>query len=197
MSDGFPALDGAHSPEGHRVSWRSWDRAHREDASVRWDNEAYTAQVQMQGARCEYVLRLGPDWRVRQLLLFRDLDEPDLWLANDGAGRWGEMQGARRPELDGAVDVHVAASPFVHTPAIRRLGLAVGGRAEVRSVMVDPETLEARAVDHVYLRTADDRWVHTDHAGAETLLTVDGVGVVIEAEGVYTRDDARAVGETG
>ena len=46
---------------------------------------------------------------MRQFLLFRDLDEPDLWLATDGTGRWGEMNGAHRPELDGCYDVHLPA----------------------------------------------------------------------------------------
>ena len=57
---------------------------------------------------------------MRQLLLFRDLDEPDLWLATDGHNRWGEMNGAHRPELDGCADIELSCSPFPATLPIRR-----------------------------------------------------------------------------
>ena len=61
----------------------------------------------------------SPLWQVRQFLLFRDMEQPDLWLGTDGHGRWGELNAAHRPELDGALDVTIAGSPFVHSIPIR------------------------------------------------------------------------------
>ena len=59
--------------------------------------------------------------------LFRDLEQPDLWLATDGAGRWGEMNGAHRVELDGCFDLTMSTAatvtPFTATMPIRRLPL--------------------------------------------------------------------------
>ena len=129
----------------------------------------------------QYVLRLSPTWRVRQFLLFRDLDEPDLWLATDGHARWGEINGAHRPELDGCNDIDLACSPFPTTLPIRRLPLEVGDRAEL-------------PVDHRRRRDArrrgrrrgatsgwaSARWRTTDGAGAEREFDVDEYGLVID-----------------
>jgi hypothetical protein len=69
----WPAL----SADGHDVQWETWDGAHVEHLTLRWENEAWTACGDVGRERVQYVLRLAPTWRVRQFLLFRDLDEPD------------------------------------------------------------------------------------------------------------------------
>ena len=137
----------AFSADGHDVRWATWDGEHTEHLTLRWENEAWTATGQVGRERVQYVLRLAPTWRVRQFLLFRDLDEPDLWLATDGHARWGEMNGAHRPELDGCTDIELACSPFPATLPIRRLPLEVGDAAELPVVTVDVETLAVGVVD--------------------------------------------------
>ncbi len=121
----------AFSADGHDVRWTTWDGDHDEHLTLRWENEAWTATGEVGRERVQYVLRLSPTWRVRQFLLFRDLDEPDLWLATDGHARWGEVNGAHRPELDGCSDIELACSPFPATLPIRRLPLDVGDGAEL------------------------------------------------------------------
>ena len=116
--------------------------------------------------RVQYVLRLAPTWRVRQFLLFRDLDEPDLWLATDGHNRWGEVNGAHRPELDGCVDVELACSPFPVTLPIRRLPLEVGDRAEMPVATIDVETLAVEVATRRYERIGERRWRVTDGVAA-------------------------------
>ena len=70
---------------------------------------------------------------MRQFLLFRDLDDPDLWLGTDGAGRWGEINGAHRPELDGCIDIAPRRARRSPPLPIRRLrGSHVGEAAQVR-----------------------------------------------------------------
>ena len=135
------------------VRWATWDGEHTEHLTLRWENEAWTATGQVGRERVQYVLRLSPTWCVRQFLLFRDLDEPDLWLATDGHARWGEMNGAHRPELDGCVDIDLACSPFPDTLPIRRLPLEVGDAAELPVVTVDVETL-AVGVETAALRAS-------------------------------------------
>ena len=104
------------------------------------------------------MVRLSASWQVRQFLLFRDLDEPDLWLATDGTARWGEMNGAHRVELDGCYDIDLPCTPFTNTLPIRRLPLHVGDSAELPVVTVDVETLEVRAETHRYMRLDTHRW---------------------------------------
>jgi hypothetical protein len=177
------------SADGHDVHWRTWDGAHVEHLTLRWENEAWTAIGRVGRERVEYVLRIGPTWRVRQLLLFRDLDEPDLWLATDGRNRWGEMNGAHRPELDGCVDIDLPCSPFPTTVPIRRLPLASGEAADVPVVTVDVETLAVEPATRRYERLDVRRWRITDaHTGDAVEFDVDEHGVALDQPGRFRRE---------
>jgi hypothetical protein len=143
---------------------------------LNWDNEAWTANVHVEREQIGYVLRLSPLWQVRQFILFRDLEQPDLWLGTDGHGRWGEMNGAHRPELDGALDVTIAGSPFVHSIPIRRLPVATGEAAELIVLAIDAETLAVDRVSRTYARIDERRWLVHD-AGATIEFDVDEYGV--------------------
>lgn len=144
--------------DGHTVSWATWDGNHREVTTVAWENEGWTVVGDVGRERVQYVVRLSALWHVRQFLLFRDLDEPDLWLGTDGAGRWGEINGAHRPDLDGCVDVHLRCTPFTTCLPIRRLPLEVGDSATLDVAVIDPDTLEVRRQRQQFTRTARRAW---------------------------------------
>lgn len=173
----------AFAADGHEVRWETWDGEHTETLTLRWENEAWTASGAVGRERVQYVLRISPLWHMRQFLLFRDLDEPDLWLATDGHNRWGEVNGAHRPELDGGVDVELACTPFTATLPIRRLPLEVGDSAEIPMIVIDVETLGVVLHHRRYTRLGEHRWrIGLDDAdgGGEVELDVDQYGVVID-----------------
>ena len=97
MSDGLTPF----SSDGATCRWVT-PEAHAVDLEVRWDNEAWTVAMRAERERVEGVLRVSPSWGIRQFLLFRDLDQPDLWLANDGHARWGEINSAISKHLNEA-----------------------------------------------------------------------------------------------
>ncbi|MEY4338235.1 MAG: hypothetical protein RLZ14_85, partial [Actinomycetota bacterium] len=103
----YEPIANALEADGHVARWATWDHQHLDTTTIRWENEGFTVGGVVTRERIEYVLRLSATWQVRQFILFRDLDEPDLWLATDGSGRWGEMNGAHRTELDGCYDIHL------------------------------------------------------------------------------------------
>jgi hypothetical protein len=178
----------AFSADGHDVRWSTWDGDHEEHLTLQWENEAWTAVGEVGRERVQYVLRLAPTWRIRQLLLFRDLDEPDLWLATDGHSRWGEVNGAHRTELDGCTDVDLACSPFPATVPIRRLPLEVGDGADMSVATVDVETLAVNTSVHRYERLGERHWRRTDSAdGAVLEFDVDEYGVVVDQPGRFRR----------
>jgi hypothetical protein len=150
-----------------------------EQVSLRWDNEAWTATVQLPRHRVDAVFRLSPMWQVRQFMLFRDLEQPDLWLGTDGHGRWGEVNGAHRPDLDGAVDITVAGSLFGHAIPIRRLPLATGEAAQLTVLTVDVETLAVLPIVHTYARLGDRQWAVNNAEGEQT-FDVDDHGVPLD-----------------
>lgn len=186
-----PAPYHSFSADGHHVRWRTWDGGGVEDLTLTWENEAWTASGIVTREQVQYVIRLSPTWHVRQFLLFRDLDEPDLWLGVDGSARWGEMNGAHRTELDGCVDIDLGCTPFTNTLPIRRLPLDIGDRAELPVAMVDVETLDVHAERHRYTRLAAHRWRFEQlHTGYGVELDVDDHGLVVDYPELFRRAEA-------
>ncbi len=144
--------------DGYTARWQTWDDLHVETLTLRWENEGWTATGEVGREAVSYVLRLSATWQIRQMLLFRDLDEPDLWLGADGTGRWGEVNGAHRPDLAGCTDIELECTPFTHTLPIRRLQLDVGEHADVTTAMVDVETLGVVPITRRYRRVAARRY---------------------------------------
>jgi uncharacterized protein len=172
--------------DGFHTRWTTWDGKHTEHLTIRWENEAWTVTGRVEREQIEYVIRLSPLWQTRQFLLFRDLPQPDLWLGTDGHGRWGEMNGAHRPELDGAHEIALAVTPFTHSLPIRRLPLHVGDAFELSVLAIDVETLAVVPTTVRYHRTAAREWRIT--RGTETLeTTVDEFGLVTDVVGAFRR----------
>jgi hypothetical protein len=174
--------------DGFATGWFTWDGQHREDLTVLWENEAWTVSGVVGREQVQYILRLSPTWQVRQFILFRDLDEPDLWLATDGGGRWGEMNGAHRVELDGCYDIDLACTPFTRSLPIHRLPLHVGHTADLTVIEVDVETLAVVPVQRRYTRVDTHRWqVATDALDAIDEFEVDQHGLVLDQTGAFRR----------
>lgn len=163
--------------DGYTARWRTWDHEHLETLTLRWENEGWTATGEVGREAITYVVRLSPMWEVRQFLLFRDLDEPDLWLGTDGSGRWGEMNGAHRPDLDGCIDVALATTPFTHSLPIRRTSLEIGDDAAIRTAAVDVATLGVVPVRQRYRRLSARRFEYVDDDG-RVEFDVDEYGLV-------------------
>jgi uncharacterized protein len=174
--------------DGYTARWRTWDHEHLETLTLRWENEGWTATGEVGREAITYVLRLSATWQVRQLLLFRDLDQPDLWLGADGTGRWGEMNGAHRPDLAGCTDVDLAVTPFTNSIPIRRLALGVGEGADVIAAMVDVDTLGVVPVRQRYRRLALRRFEYTNlDSGYSTEFDVDEYGLVHDYPAEFRR----------
>lgn len=182
----------AFSSDGHVVRWTTVDHdgtvVGDEELTISWDNEGWTVSGVVSQQRVQYVVRLSAMWQVRQFLLFRDLDEPDLWLATDGGGRWGEMNGAHRLELDGCTDLELAITPFFASLPIRRLPLEVGHTAEIAVATIDVDTLDVQVAHRRYTRDSAHRWtVASSGHDATTEFEVDQFGLVLDHPGGFRR----------
>lgn len=166
--------------DGHTVRWSTWDGVASEEVVITWENEAWTVSGVVGREQVQYVFRLSASWQVRQFLLFRDLDEPDLWLATDGGGRWGEVNGAHRVDLDGCYDLDLPCTPFTRSIPVHRLPLHIGHTAELMIASVDVETLEIHPEPHRFTRLDSHRWQHTRGEAATTEFQVDEHGFIID-----------------
>lgn len=174
--------------DGYTARWRTWDHDHLETLTLRWENEGWTATGEVGREAVTYVLRVSATWQVRQFLLFRDLDEPDLWLGADGTGRWGEMNGAHRHDLAGCTDIDLAITPFTSSVPIRRLALAVGDSAVVTSALIDVDTLGAVPVETRFERLTSRRFRRTDVAtDTSTEFDVDEYGLIHDEPDAFRR----------
>ena len=173
---------------GHRVAWVTWDGAHEARVELTWENEGWTANCTLESERAQVVVRLSASWMVQQFIVFRDLDEPDLWLATDGHGRWGEMNGAHRTELDGCTDIDFVNTPFTNCIPIRRLPLLVGHSATISVAVIDIETLGITKQTQQYTKVSPNTWRYFSvAANCEVEANVDEFGFVIDEPNRFQR----------
>ncbi len=153
--------------DGIELSWRHVESGSLELLELRWENGGWTASGIVGREQVQYVIRCTPEFAVTQFLLFRDLDDPDLWLASDGHGNWGEMNGALRDELNGCRHVELAVSPFpLVTPILHSaatIGPRIGTTLVERVLRIDVDTLDVFAVARRYTRSSSHRWSVRDH----------------------------------
>jgi uncharacterized protein len=111
-------------------------------------------------------------------------------LADEGR-RWS-VDDVHRPDLDGCVDVDIAATPLTNTFPIRRLaGLRVGESATAPVAWVDVPGLSVTRVEQTYQRMPAvdglDAWRYSDPKHGAFTLTVDPDGLVVDYEDFATR----------
>jgi hypothetical protein len=167
--------------DGLTWSWRGPDDE-RVHGSIRWENEGFTVEGTLGRDDATYVVRLSALFRVQQFLLFRDLEEPDLWLARDRHGRWGEVNGAHRPDLDGCDFVDLARTPLTNSLVVRALPLAHPDAALVPVAAIDVETLSVEPRTVRYERTGESSWRY------DSLLVGATVAADVDAHGVVTNE---------
>lgn len=142
---------------------------------------------------CSFRVRLDAAWRtvaVDATSVAAD-GERSVSLIADDARHW-TVDGVRRPDLDGCVDVDVAATPLTNTFPIRRLSkLPIGGVETSPVAWVDVPRLDVARVDQSYERLPDRAghaaWRYSDPDHGAFTLTVDTNGLVQNYENFARR----------
>ncbi len=114
-----------------------------------------------------------------------------LTLSADERRGW-KVNGRHDPDLDGCIDVDVAATPLTNTFPIRPLAcLEVGGQVTTPIAWVDLPDLGVTRVDQTYRRLPDVEglaaWEYRDPQHGPSRLTVDTDGFVVTYEGFARR----------
>ena len=138
---------------------------------------------------CGFRVDLDAGWGTRAVEVWSvsRSGERRLRLTADVGGRWWR-NGTRAPDLDGCIDVDVAATPLTNTFPINRLaGLAVGASATSPVAWVDVPELSATRVDQTYQRLADRLWRYSDQRHGAFELSVDDDGLVVDYTGFASR----------
>lgn len=177
------------------VRWRDVENGGLEHLHLRLDDDQVVAEALVIGGEegAPYGLRYrvvcDRAWRVREMLVTLAGGDREIRLRSEGDGRWFDRTGRLVPDLDGCIDIDIAATPFTNTLPIRRLDLQEGQSQDIRVVYVPVPALEISAVDQRY--TCVDRGQRYRYEGFPrgfaADLTVDADGLAIDYPGLFQR----------
>lgn len=194
-------------PPESRMRWRRLDVSGREDARAEQSPAGWrlTGQLDVEEsgvpARFRYRIDCDHAWCTRSALIEGEAGDRSVRVAltADGAGRWAQ-DGRALPELTGALDVDLGFTPATNTLPIRRLSLAVGETAPVRSAWLRFPELRLEPLDQTYTRETEHvyRYVaQVDGAPFTARLDTDAYGRVLHYEGLWEAELAAPHGGGG
>lgn len=182
-------------PPASHMRWRRLDVPGREDARIQQTPEGWLLTGELEAdeagvrARLAYDIRCERDWRTRRAVVTGSASEAPIRFefAADGHGRW-TLNGAPLPAVDGALDIDLGFTPATNLLPIRRLDLAVGERANVRTAWVRFPELRVEVLEQSYRREADCVFHYdalVDGERFQARLDTDEFGRVLLYEGLW------------
>lgn len=182
-------------PTESLMRWRRLDVPGREQARVERTAAGWSLTGELDAeeagvvARLHYAIDCDPGWRTRSAVIEGEVngDPVRIALAADGAGHWMQ-DGAPVPELTGALDVDLGFTPATNTLPIRRLDLAVGESAPVRSAWLRFPELRLEPLEQTYTREAEQSFRYRAMVDGEPFtarLETDAFGRVLRYEGLW------------
>jgi hypothetical protein len=187
-------------PEGgaafkRELLWRRLDEPGAEHLLLRVDRDGVAADglvVGIEGGapfRAHYRVWCDAAWRAREVWVAAPGSErPALHLRADGDGRWTTGDGRPLPELAGCIDLDLTATPFTNTLPIRRLALAIGESAPVRSAWIRFPGLRLEPLEQTYTRKSERSFRYRALVDGEPFtarLDTDAFGRVLRYEGLW------------
>lgn len=142
------------------------------------------------GIHLEHSWRLDAQWRAQSVIVERwsAQDHGVLRLERSGPG-W-VVNGAQRPDLDGAVEPDLSVTPFCNTFPIRRTPEGAGGSLLIDTAFIDGPTLTVARSSQRYERCGPRLLRYVDlglSRGFEADLDVDESGLVLRYEHLFER----------
>ncbi|WP_175654582.1 putative glycolipid-binding domain-containing protein [Burkholderia ambifaria] len=135
-----------------------------------------------------YRVECDPQWRVRYAVL-RVMGGGTLELHGDGAGHWRDGSGSALPELDGCVDIDIAATPFTNSLPIGRLRLARDERRPIDVAYISTPDLTVVPVKQAYACIEPGRRYRYEgiFRNFTAEMDIDADGLVIDYETLFKR----------
>jgi uncharacterized protein len=130
-------------PSESQMRWRRLDVPGREEARIQQTEEGWRLAGELEvdeasvHAELTYVIDCDREWRTRRAIVSgRAAGAPIRFeFAADGHGHW-TLDSAPLPLVEGALDIDLGFTPATNLLPIRRLNLAVGEHADVRTAWV-------------------------------------------------------------
>ena len=182
-------------PDESHARWRRLDVSGREEATIARTPGGWRLAGKLDveeadvAATLRYAIECDPAWRTRSAVIEGQANGSPVRfaLSADGAGHW-TSDGVALPHLAEALDVDLGFTPATNTLPIRRLGLAVGQSAPVRSAWLRFPELRLEPLEQTYAREAERTFRYCATVDGEPFvarLDVDAFGRVVRYEGLW------------
>ncbi len=142
------------------------------------------------GFKIDHRWRLTPDWRAIALEVEKWGGAGHARLALERAADGWTVDGAHRPDLDGALEPDLSVTPFCNSLPIRRLIETDGETLTLDACFIDAATMTVTRSRQRYDRLGPQLFRYTDlglHAGFEAKLEMDDRGLVIRYQNLFER----------
>ena len=144
------------------MRWRRLDVPGREEARIERTAQGWRLTGNLEAteatirADLAYVIDCEHDWRTRRALITGTAAKAPVRFefVCDGKGHWS-LSDAPLPLVEGALDIDLGFTPATNLLPIRRLDLAVGERADVRTAWLRFPELRVEALEQSYEREAE------------------------------------------
>jgi hypothetical protein len=182
------------------MRWRRLDFAGREEARVEQTGDGWRLTGELDAleatmiAKLDYLIECEVDWRTRRAIVSGVASGVPVRFEfeADGEGHW-MLNGAPLPLVDGALDIDLGFTPSTNLLPIRRLELAIGERANVRTAWLRFPEMRVEALEQSYWRGAA-RVFHydavVDGERFQARLDTDEIGREILYEGLWIAEFA-------
>jgi uncharacterized protein len=142
------------------------------------------------GFRLDHQWRLGPDWRAESVAVQCWSSQGHRVLRLERAGAGWRVDGVLRPDLEGAEEPDLSATPFCNTLPIRRTPEGAGESLTLDTAFIDAPALTVARSRQRYDRQGPGRLRFVDLGlarGFEADLVVDAQGLVLTYEHLFER----------
>jgi hypothetical protein len=175
--------------------WRRIDVTGLERLELAVQSDGITATstvicLETGGFRLDHCWRLSPDWRALSVTVERWNAEGHDVLSLERAGAGWRVDGATRPDLDGAEEPDLSVTPFCNTFPIRRMPEEPGASLTLDTAFIDGPALTVARSRQRYVRQGPGRVRYVDlglSRGFEADLVVDESGLVLAYEHLFER----------
>ena len=142
------------------------------------------------GFRLEHRWQLDPAWRAQSVTVERWNAQGQGVLHLERAGNGWRVDGAPRPDLDGAEEPDLSVTPFCNTFPIRRTPERAGASLPLDTAFIDGPSLTVARSSQRYDRQGPGRVRYVDlglSRGFEADLVVDHAGLVLRYDHLFER----------
>ena len=182
------------------MRWRRLDVPGHEEAGIEQTPGGWRLTGQLEAdeatvrAALTYAIDCDRDWRTRRAVVTGSASAVPVRFefSADGEGHW-TLNGAPLPRVAGALDIDLGFTPATNLLPIRRLALAVGERADVRTAWVRFPELRVEALEQSYRREAPTVFHYdalVDGERFQARLDTDEFGRVLLYEGLWQAEIA-------